>query len=377
MANVAVKELMKLNPYDLWHMRSALSLAWQGLGRVWPNPSVGCVIVKDGCVVGRGRTADGGRPHAESVALEMAGDKAKRASVYVSLEPCAHQGQTGPCAQALIDAGVAKVIVAVEDSDPRVRAKGMEMLRDAGIEVVVGILEEQALALNKGFFLRHNEMRPLISLKTATTLDSKIATSTGQSKWITGALSRKRAHLIRAQHDAICVGVNTVLADDPSLTTRLDGVVHHPIRIVFDTNLRLKGSEKIFDDAGECPVWIVTSIEATDEKARSLVNAGADIVTVLKDAEGHADLQKAMNALCEKGVTRLLVEGGAGLMTSFMKQGLYDTLYWFRAGSVIGSDGLSAAQALGVETMDQKIKLIHSEQMTLGEDMLDIYKRAG
>jgi len=220
---------MKPNPIDLWHMRSALNLARQGLGRVWPNPSVGCVIVKSGHVIARSRTADG----------------AEGATVYVSLEPCAHQGQTGPCAQALIDAKVAKVIVAIEDSDPRVRSKGMEMLRDAGIEVVIGLMEDRARDLNKGFFYRHIYGRPMISLKTATTLDSKIATSTGQSKWITGELSRARAHLIRSQHDAVAVGVNTVIADDPSLTTRLNGVNHNPVRIVFDTNLRLTGSEKI------------------------------------------------------------------------------------------------------------------------------------
>lgn len=367
---------MKLNPIDVWHMRSALSLARMGLGRVWPNPSVGCVIVKGGHVVGRGRTADGGRPHAETVALKMAGAQAQGASVYVSLEPCAHQGQTGPCAQALIDAGVAKVIVAVEDSDPRVKARGMEMLREAGIEVVIGILEESARDLNKGFFLRHSEARPFISLKTATTLDSKIATSTGQSKWITGDLARGRAHLIRAQHDAIAVGVNTVIEDDPSLNTRLGGLEHHIVRIIFDTNLRLKGTEKIFDDVGDNPVWIVTSVDGADEKARALVNAGADIITIPKNMDQQIDIAKAVHEISNRGITRLLVEGGAGLMTSFMIAGLYDALYWFRAGSVIGADGLSAASALGIETMDQKIKLNHMGQITLGEDVLDIFKKA-
>ena len=367
---------MKASSVDLWHMRVTLALARHGLGRVWPNPSVGCVIVKDNHIVGRGRTADGGRPHAEVAALSMAGEQAKGASVYVSLEPCAHQGQTGSCAKALIGAGVAKVIIAVEDSDARVGGQGMEMLRDAGIEVVVGILEDEAHDLNQGFFLRHSDGRPLISLKTATTLDSKIATSTGQSKWITGNLSRMRAHLIRAGHDAICVGVNTALADDPSLTARLNGVTHLSTRIVFDTNLRLTGEEKIFTEAADNPVWIVTSVAPTDERAKTLVNAGADIITVPKNAEGHIDLKAAMKILSDKGITRLLVEGGAGLMTSFLKAGLYDQLYWFRSGSIIGSDGLSTAQALGIENMDQKIKLTHLEQITLGEDALDIYKRA-
>ena len=367
---------MKLNPIDLWHMRSALNLARTGLGRVWPNPSVGCIVVKESHVVGRGRTADSGRPHAETVALEMAGDQTKGAHVYVSLEPCVHHGHTGPCAQALIEAEVTKVIIAVEDSDPRVKAQGMEMLRDAGIEVVVGILEDQARDLNQGFFLRYAQGRPFISLKTATTLDSKIATKTGQSKWITGELARGRAHLIRAGHDAIAVGVNTVLEDNPSLTARLPELEHYGVRIIFDTNLRLAGTEKIFEKSADHPVWIITSIEATNEKAKPLVNAGADIVTIPKNDQGQIDLKAAMSELSEKGITRLLVEGGAGLMTSFMKAELYDQLYWFRAGSVIGADGLSAAQPLGIENIDQKIHLNHAEQMTLGEDVLDIYRRA-
>ncbi|HPD82494.1 MAG: bifunctional diaminohydroxyphosphoribosylaminopyrimidine deaminase/5-amino-6-(5-phosphoribosylamino)uracil reductase RibD [Alphaproteobacteria bacterium] len=366
---------MQINPYDLWHMKSALNLARTGLGLTWPNPSVGCVIIKDGHVVGRGRSGDGGRPHAETVALNMAGKHAKGAFVYVTLEPCAHHGKTPPCAQALIDAGVSKVIIATEDTDDRVSGKGIEMLRAAGIEVVVGIMAEQARDLNKGFFLRHAEQRPLISLKTATTLDAKIATSTGESKWITGELARKRAHLLRVQHDAIAVGVNTIISDNPQLNSRLNGIVKNQVRIIFDTHLRLKGTEKIFENLLENPVWVVTTIEATSDKARPLVNAGADLITVSKNADGKIDLSQAMNALCARGITRLLVEGGANLMTSFMKLGLYDTLYWFKAGSVIGADGLNAAQALGIAKIDQKIRLTHSEQIILGEDVLDIYKR--
>jgi diaminohydroxyphosphoribosylaminopyrimidine deaminase/5-amino-6-(5-phosphoribosylamino)uracil reductase len=366
---------MKINPYDLWHMKSSLALARHGLGRTWPNPSVGCVIVKDGHVVGRGRTGNGGRPHAEVNALDMVGSRAKGAHVYVTLEPCAHQGKTGPCANALIKAQIAKVIIATEDTDARVSGKGVEMLRDSGIEVVVGILEKEARELNKGFFLRHTENRPLISLKTATTLDAKIATRTGQSKWITGDLARKRGHLLRVQHDAIAVGVNTVIEDNPYLTSRLDGVSKTQVRVIFDTNLRLKGTEKIFDDVADHPVWIVSSVDVTPDKAKHMVNLGADILTVPKNEFGQIDLQKAMNAICERGITRLLVEGGAGLMTSFMREGLYDQLYWFKAGSVIGSDGLSAAQALGVENIYEKIQLTHSEQINLGDDVLDIYKK--
>lgn len=364
---------MQINPYDLWYMKSALALARTGLGRTWPNPSVGCVIVKDGHVVGRGRTGDGGRPHAEATALAMAGAQTKGAFAYVTLEPCAHHGKTPPCVKALIDAGIAKVIIATEDTDSRVSGQGIEMLRMAGIEVMVGILGEQARELNKGFFLRHSQNRPLISLKTATTLDAKIATSTGESKWITGDLARKRGHLLRVQHDAIAVGVNTVLADNPQLNSRLSGVVKNQVRVIFDTNLRLKGTENIFKNVSDNPLWIVTSIEATNPQAAPLVNAGADIITVPLDAKGRVDIAKAMNEICARGITRVLVEGGAGLMTSFLKAWLYDALYWFKAGSVIGADGLSAAQGLGIQNMDQKIKLTHSEQIILGDDVLDVY----
>lgn len=369
---------MTLSLEQIWHMRSALNLARQGLGRVWPNPSVGCVIVKDGHIVARARTCDGGgRPHAETEALAMAGDQAKGACVYVTLEPCAHQGKTGPCAQALIEAGVAQVLVAVEDTDERVAGRGIKMLRDAGVEVVVGVLEDKARELNEGFFLRHSEARPLINLKTATTLDAKIATNTGQSKWITGGLSRQRAHLIRAQHDAICVGVNTVLADNPTLTTRVNGVSHEPVRIVFDTNLRLTDAEKIFKQVEGSPVWVMTSVATDDERAQALQKLGVNILTVEKGADGHVDLKSAMAVLCKKGITRLLVEGGAGLVTSFLALGLYDNLYWFKAGSIIGADGLSAMQPLGIKKLDHKISIKHSNHLVLDDDVLDVYKRIG
>ena len=206
------------------YMRSALNLARYGLGRTAPNPTVGCVIVKDNHVIGRGRTSEGGRPHAEVNALKMAGEKARGATAYVTLEPCSHVGKTPPCAQAFIDAGLAKVFVAIKDTDERVSGRGIQMLRDAGIEVEVGLLEKEAYDINKGFFLTRSHNRPFISLKSATSHNAKIAGADKKQVWITNELSRRRAHLIRAQHDAIAVGVNTVLIDNPSLTTRLDGV---------------------------------------------------------------------------------------------------------------------------------------------------------
>lgn len=332
------------------YMKSALSIARQGLGRVAPNPTVGCVLVKDGRVIARARTADGGRPHAEPQALESAGESAKGSTAYVTLEPCSHVGKTGPCAQALIDAGVKEVVVAIHDNDPRVSGRGIEMLKAAGVKVTEGVCSEEAYELNKGFFLRAQENRPLVTIKVATTLDSKIATATGQSKWITGDQARQRGHLLRAKHDAIAVGVNTVLSDDPSLTTRLNGVEHQTTKVVFDTNERLSGNEKIFNDPDN-PVLVMSG--------------------------DNTDIKTALKMLVDKGITRLLVEGGATLASSFIKEGLFDQLYVFQNSSMIGGDGLSAIQNLGIENINDKIKLNHHETYDMGDDRLDIYMREG
>jgi diaminohydroxyphosphoribosylaminopyrimidine deaminase/5-amino-6-(5-phosphoribosylamino)uracil reductase len=327
---------------NIWHMRSALALARWGLGRVAPNPSVGCVIIKDGYIVGRGRTADGGRPHAETVALEMAGNKAKGADVYVTLEPCSHYGRTGPCAKALIEAGVQKVFVATQDLNPHVNGQGVEMLRQAGIEVVTGLLEEEARELNKGFFLTHLKQRPFITLKIATSANSKIAKANGESKWITGDLARRRAHLLRAQHDVIGVGANTVLIDNPALTTRLPGVRHKSKIVVFDRRGRLTGKEKIFDHD---PL-------------------------VLSDP----DLKMAMKTLCDNGITRLMVEGGGALLSSFIEEGLYDEFYWFKAPHDLPEDGIDAIEDFDITSLETHTSLKRHQQMMLGQDRLEIYK---
>ena len=234
-------------------MALALSLARRGLGRVWPNPSVGCVIVdRDGHVAGRGRTRDGGRPHAETEALDQAGARARGATAYVSLEPCAHQGQTGPCAQALIDAGVTRVVSAIEDPDPRVAGRGHAMLAAAGVAVQANVLAGHAKALNEGFFSRVVRGRPFVTLKLATTLDGKIALPSGESRWISGEASRSHAHLMRAQHDAIMVGIGSALADNPELTCRIPGHDHSRlVRIVADSKARLPGESNLASSAGK------------------------------------------------------------------------------------------------------------------------------
>jgi len=324
------------------HMQSALNLARYGLGRTAPNPAVGCVIVKDNHVVGRGRTAEGGRPHAEVMALQMAGEQARGATAYVTLEPCSHVGKTPPCAQALIDAGLTKVFVAIKDTDERVSGRGIQMLRDAGIEVEVGLLEKEAYDINKGFFLTRSDSRPFISLKSATSNNGKIAGADKKQVWITNELSRRRAHLIRAQHDAIAVGVNTVLIDNPSLTTRLDGVDTRAKIIVFDKDKRLTGNEKIFEND---PLVIT-----------------------------EPDLNKAMEQLCNEGVTRLLVEGGAGMVSAFLKANLYDQLYWFKASHDIDEDGLDAITHFDIADIEKETALKHAQTIQLNEDVLRVYK---
>ena len=365
---------MKYVDADIWHMRSALNLARTGLGRTASNPSVGCVIVKDGIVLGRARTADSGRPHAETQAILQAGAAAKGATAYVTLEPCSHHGKTPPCAQALIDAGVSRVVIATLDSDERVSGQGVKLLKDAGIEVDVGLLEEEVRAVNEGYFLAKESGRPLITLKTASTLDSKIATSAGESQWITGEKARGFAHIERAQHDAILVGVNTVLSDNPSLITRVDGVDHDAVRIILDTSLKLKGSEQLFDNADENPVWIITSKTVND--AKMLVNKGAEIITVSKNENGQIDLPEAMKILADKGLTRVLVEGGGLTVTSFLKESIFDRVLWFHNASILGSDAHNAFQDMSVTHLDKKIKLSHIDRRIFGEDMLDIYEKA-
>ncbi len=331
------------------HMQSALSIARQGLGRTAPNPTVGCIIVQNNHVVARSRTADGGRPHAEAQAIKSVGKGAKGAVVYVTLEPCAHVGETASCAQTLIEAGVSHVVIATRDNDPRVSGQGVAMLKNAGIKVTESVCEAEAQYLNHGFLLRAKSNRPLISLKIAMTLDAKTATSTGNSKWITSDLARQRGHLLRAQHDAVAVGVNTVLHDDPSLTTRLSGVNHQITKVVFDTREQLTGKERVFNDLNN-PV-VVMSGENTDIKT-------------------------ALNILSDRGITRLLVEGGATLTSSFIKQGLFDQLYIFQNASLIGGDGLNAIQNLNIQQVNDKINLQHSETYLMDQDRLDIYKKS-
>ena len=355
---------------DIHHMKSALSLAHRGLGRVWPNPSVGCVIVLDDCVIARARTADGGRPHAETQALAQIGALAKGATLYVTLEPCTHHGQTAPCVEAIIAAGVARVVIGALDVDPRVSGKSVALLEAAGIKVTQSVLEDECRSLNIGFVKRITEKRPFVTLKMACTLDGKIACASGESQWITGDLARCHTHQVRSRHDAILVGCGTALADDPALSTRLDGVAHTPVRVVLDSTLKISPESKLVRTAKDVPLWIFGN--GTEEQAAALKQQGA----VIYPCDPH-DLNSVLELLANQGITRILVEGGAETHASFLRQGLCDELLIYRAPTMLGGDTKSMVGALGIETLAQRHDLVRCSVQTLSLDILEIYKRRG
>ena len=357
-------------------MLAALGLARRGQGDVWPNPTVGCVLVKDGRVIGRGRTQTGGRPHAETEALAQAGSAARGATAYVTLEPCSHHGKTPPCAQALIDAGVSRVVVSSIDPDDRVSGRGVDMLRAAGLSVDVGLLSEEACEINAGFILHRTQGRPLVTLKLATTLDGRIATANGHSQWITGPAARACGHMLRARHDAVMVGAGTALADDPELTVRLPGMEGRvPVSVVLDGRLSLAPSSKLASAAASRPVWVVTGPKADPAKRKPLENRGVRLIDVGHGHDGRLDIAQVMAALAGLGLTRVMIEGGAALATSFLQCGLVDRLVWFRAPSVIGADGLAGIGALGLDRLEGSPRFRRIATDTIGDDMMETYAR--
>lgn len=353
-------------------MAAALGLARRNLGRTWPNPSVGCVIVgADGRVVGRGHTQPGGRPHAETEALREAGTAARGATAYVTLEPCAHHGATPPCAEALVASGIAHCVIAVGDPDPRVAGGGIAILERAGIEVTLGVLADAAAELNAGFFTRIKSGRPLVTLKLATTLDGKIATLGGESKWITGVEARACGHQLRASHDAIMVGSGTALADNPELTCRLPGLESRsPVPIVFDSRLRLPHTAKL----ARSGAWLVTHDGHGKSALAPYLEAGMEIVAV-PAAQGMLDLAAALRALGGRGLTRLLVEGGANIATNLIQHDFVDRLAWFQAPLVLGNDGMAAIQPMAVAHLDRARRFALLSRQQIGADGFAWYRR--
>ena len=367
------------SPDDHDHMRAALALARRGLGSTWPNPSVGCVIVSNGRVVGRGLTAPGGRPHAEPTALSMAGDRARGATAYVTLEPCCHWGRTPPCTDALIAAGVARVVIAERDPDPRVDSMGAATLRAAGIQVDEGLLADDARDTLAGFLSRVTKGRPLVTLKLASTLDGRIATATGESQWITGPGARRAAHAIRGRSDAVLVGIGTVLADDPDLTCRIPGFRQTPIvRIVVDSQLRTPTEARLVATARDNPTWILHRPDAPAARALALSERG--VVTIpVPSANPGVDLTEAMQALGNAGITRLMIEGGGLIAGAALRADLVDRLAWFHAPAIIGGDGWPAVQAFGIEALADMPRFTPTRTTPLatlnGSDTLTEYTR--
>jgi diaminohydroxyphosphoribosylaminopyrimidine deaminase/5-amino-6-(5-phosphoribosylamino)uracil reductase len=363
---------------DQRFMALALALGRRGQGRTWPNPAVGAVIVKDGVIVGRGWTQPGGRPHAEVEALERAGEAARGATLYVTLEPCSHHGKSPPCADAVIAAGLARVVSAIEDPNPEVAGQGHARLRAAGIVVDVGLCSAEAGRDHAGHFRRIRDKRPHVILKLAVSSDDKIAAAGYRPVAITGDAARSHVHLLRAQCDAILVGIGTVLADDPLLTTRLPGMeAQSPVRVVLDRALRIPGSSRLVHSARETPLWVMTSNLAEAPAAMKLGAAGAQVIRVAAtSAPPGLDLQAVLHALSEKGITRLLVEGGSRVASSFVAAGLVDEMWLLRGPNSIGADGVAALDALPVSTITQSPQFKVRASESLENDTMTIYERA-
>jgi diaminohydroxyphosphoribosylaminopyrimidine deaminase/5-amino-6-(5-phosphoribosylamino)uracil reductase len=358
-------------------MRAALALARRSLGRTWPNPAVGCVIVKDGSIVGRGRTRDGGRPHAEVDALIQAGDAARGATAYVTLEPCSHFGKSPPCADALIKAGIVKVVSALQDPNPQVNGQGHARLRAAGIVVEVGEGAKEAAEINAGFLLQLSEGRPLFHLKVASSLDGRIATASGESKWITGAASRADGQRLRATHDAILVGASTVAADDPELTCRLPGLdSYSPVRIVLDSKARTSPGSKLALTANKTPVWLVCTRDAPTAAREVLQAKGVQVIEVASNAQGRVDIAAAARTLGERRLTRVLVEGGGEVAAAFLKANLVDRLTTYQAGLLMGADSRSAVAPLGLDKLDFAPRFTLASSRPLAGDVVETWHRA-
>ncbi len=355
---------------DARFMALAMALGRRGMGQVWPNPAVGCVIVKGDIIVGRGATQRSGRPHAERVALDQAGEAARGATVYVTLEPCAHTGKTPPCADALVAAGVARVIIATGDPDPRVAGQGIERLKAAGIIVEVGLLRREAEHQHAGFLMRVTRGRPYLTLKLASSLDGRIATASGESRWITGTQSRRAVHGLRARHDAILVGAGTARADDPMLDVRDLGEVRQPVRVVLSRDLHLPINGRLGQTARQQPVWLCHGPDAT---TRDWHKAGVETLEC-EVSHNRIDLLSALHALAARGITRVLCEGGGHLAAALLQAKLVDELVVFQAGVALGADGLPSLAGIGVTELVQAPRFRLDHVAAVGGDIVQHWR---
>lgn len=370
----------KVLPYDERFMRMALAMGRRTRGITWPNPSVGAVLIREEngvpVVVGRGATAPSGRPHAEVVALAQAGDKAKGATAYVTLEPCAHWGRTGPCAAALAEAGVARVVIGTSDVNPRVADKGAAMLREAGVEVVRGVLGAECRAANIGHFRRFAEGRPQVQLKLAISSDGFIGRRDDGQVMITGPEVQRFVHIMRAEADAILVGIGTVLADDPMLDVRLDGLEgRSPVRYVLDSHARLPLGSALVRSAAQVPVKVLTTAAAPIDRTTPLMKAGVEIITVAADDAGRIQIPAALRALAHRGVTRLMVEGGGATAGSFVESGLVDEVVLSYGPEPIGEGGIPPLGSVPLEAITENPAFTKVAARRLGRDKVIHYRR--
>jgi diaminohydroxyphosphoribosylaminopyrimidine deaminase / 5-amino-6-(5-phosphoribosylamino)uracil reductase len=363
---------------DQRFMQLALMLGRRGQGQTWPNPAVGAVVVKDGVIIGRGWTQAGGRPHAEPEALRRAGEAARGATLYVTLEPCSHVGKSPPCVDAIIAAGIARVVSAIGDPNPEVAGQGHARLRAAGISVDIGAGAAEAARDHAGHFRRIRDKRPHVILKLAVSPDDKIGAAGRKPLAISGEAAKARVHLLRAQCDAILVGIGTVLSDDPLLTCRLPGMeARSPVRVVLDRSLRIPGTSRLVRSARETPLWVMTSNLSEAPAAMKLGAAGAQVIRVASTTTPPGlDPAVVLHALAEKGITRLLVEGGARVASSFVAAGLVDEVWLLRGSDPVGADGVAALDALPLTTITQSPDFRVRASESLQKDTLTVYERA-
>lgn len=356
-----------IEPFDAKYMRLAITLAKRGVGKTSPNPAVGCVIVKNNKIVGKGWHKKAGTAHAEINALTMAGEAAKGADLYVTLEPCCHHGATPPCTDALIAAGVRRVMAGMVDPNPLVAGKGLQILQKAGIHAASGLLEADCRKLNPGFIKFVTKGLPYLTYKTAMSLDGVIATATGHSHWVTGDCARKEVHRLRAIYDAVMVGVNTLLADNPKLTVRhVRG--RNPLRIVLDSSLRTPLDAVLLND-GAGAETIIATLVADQQQHQPYMAKGAKVL-VCAEKDGQIDPHDLLIKLADAGVRTILLEGGGCLAGSLLKTGLIDEFIFFCAPKIVGADGYKPFAALGIEKMDQAFHLKIVEQRMVGQDLM-------
>lgn len=358
---------------DAHYMRLALRLGRRGAGRTSPNPPVGAVVVRGGKIVGRGYHRRAGAPHAEAVALAQARDKARGATLYVTLEPCAHHGRTPPCTRAIVAAGIREVVVGTRDPNPRVVGGGLERLRRAGLSVRTGVLQEECEALIAAFRKHVTLGLPFVTVKLAASLDGRIATATGDARWISGPDSRTLVHRLRNQHDAVLVGAETVRRDDPELTCRLRGG-RSPLRVILDGRLRISPTSRVVRD-GKAPTLVICGARASAARRRQIQARGAEVLT-LPENRGRIPLRRVMQELGRRGIMSVLVEGGADVAAAVLKAGVADCLHLFYAPKIIGGDGRPMLGPLGVRRLRHALRVDAVQLRRIGPDLLVVAKPA-